>query len=459
MKRLSPNGLVVLFCLVLFTAASHSQTLTVLYNFGSNSNDASFPVSEAIVQGKDGNLFSTSLSGGASQDGTVFTITPSGQLSILHSFDKADGLLPFSGLTLSTVGPLYGSTNDGGSSNYGTVFKISPAGQLTVLHNFTDGSDGAIPWCPPIRGADGSLYGTTSTSSNGNGTVYKITPKGKLTTIHTFNGNDGSRSTDPLLLGNDGWWLYGTASYGGEFDDGTAFRISRSGDFHLLHNFGSTGTDGRAPSGLIQASDGNLYGVTVGTDGSNGSVFKLTPAGKLTVLHNFTGGDGDAPESALVQATDGNLYGTTFDGGSQNCGTIFRISLQGNFAVIYNFDGTKGCNPEETPMFQHTNGLLYGTTEAGGSHGVGTFFSLDIGMGPFVSLLSASRKVGKTVEILGQGLTATTAVSFHGTSAAFTVISDTYLKTTVPNGATSGVVTVTTPGGTLTSNKPFRVKP
>jgi uncharacterized repeat protein (TIGR03803 family) len=162
----------------------------------------------------------------------------------------------------------------------------------------------------------------------------------------------------------------------------------------------------------------------------------------------------------LVEATDGNFYGTTAAG---TCGdsTIFRVTPAGQFATLYTFpaDGSMGCEPLST-LLQVTDGLLYGTTAAGGSLNGGVFFSFDVGMGPFVTFLPAARQVGHTVEILGQGFTGSSVVSFNGTPAtAFNVLTDTFLTAIVPDGAASGFIKVTTPGGTLTSNKQFQVKP
>jgi len=228
-------------------------------------------------------------------------------------------------------------------------------------------------------------------------------------------------------------------------------------------------------SPLVQGSDGNFYGTTTGY-GSKGAgvVFKITATGKLTVLHNINGTtDGKEPLVGLVQATDGNLYGSTSQGGnstncSGGCGTIFRISpiKPYPYKTLYKFDGTTGANPQ-VAMMQNTNGILYGDTQQGGTGDVnpctagacGVFYSLNIGVKSFVSLVSTSGKVGNSIGILGQGFTGTNGVSFNGTAAKFKVASDTYLTATVPNGATTGFVTVKTPGGTLTSNKQFRVTP
>jgi uncharacterized repeat protein (TIGR03803 family) len=166
----------------------------------------------------------------------------------------------------------------------------------------------------------------------------------------------------------------------------------------------------------------------------------------------------------LVLATDGNLYGTTSgseNGRKHSDGTIFRITEQGVLTTLHVFDGTDGSNPEG--LFQATSGMFYGSTVSAGDlhchllNGCGTIFSLDVGLSPFVAFVRPYGKVGQTGGILGQGFTGTTSVSLNGTPANFTVVSDTFIKATVPLGATTGYVTVMTPSGMLTSNVPFRV--
>jgi uncharacterized repeat protein (TIGR03803 family) len=224
---------------------------------------------------------------------------------------------------------------------------------------------------------------------------------------------------------------------------------------------------------LVQGSDGNFYGTAVaGGTANSGVVFKMTPTGRLTVVHNMNGTtDGASPFAGLVQATDGSLYGASTQGGAVSancpggCGTLFKITSAGKFTVLYNFDYSTGDYAYST-LTQHTNGILYGATQLGGTAGgncagnCGVFYSLNIGAAPFVTFVGPPvAKVGKTVEILGQGFTGTTAVSFGAATASFRVVSDTFLTATVPNGATTTAVTVTTPSGTLTSNKTFRVTP
>jgi uncharacterized repeat protein (TIGR03803 family) len=211
----------------------------------------------------------------------------------------------------------------------------------------------------------------------------------------------------------------------------------------------------------MQASDGNLYGTTFnGGQYDSGVIFEVSPAGVFTDLHDFhPSADGGGPFSALVQGTNGVLYGTTTSGGASNVGTIYSIPLgSGDLSALYSFDGTSGTSPEAA-LTQHTNGTFYADTTWGGSDNLGIFYSFNVGFSPFVRLVTTSAKVGKTVEILGQGFTGSTAVSFNGTAAAFHVVSKTYLTAVVPNGATSGFVTVATPGGTLESNQVFKVLP
>jgi uncharacterized repeat protein (TIGR03803 family) len=199
-----------------------------------------------------------------------------------------------------------------------------------------------------------------------------------------------------------------------------------------------------------------------------GTVFKITPSGKLTTLYSFCTqtncSDGLAPGAGLVQATDGNFYGTTVLGGansvcpnSNGCGTVFKNTPAGEL-TLHVFDGTDGQYPV-AGLLQATDGNFYGTTNEGGADSVGTVFSISMGFGPFVRFMRSSGKVEWKVEILGQGFTGTTGVSFDGTAANFLVHSDTYLTATVPQGATTGFVTVTTPGGRLQSNVVFRVTP
>jgi uncharacterized repeat protein (TIGR03803 family) len=459
-KSTQRAGIILALAIFLMFVASAGAQVTLLYNFGTHTGDPTHPNNPGFVaQGRDGNLYTTSSDGGTENAGTVFKITPAGQVSVLYSFDGVTGAFPYGGLTLGTDGNFYGSTFENGPSNYGTVFKITPRGQFTLLHGF-DGSDGSGLWGAPVEGTNGDFYGTTANAGAGGcGTVYRVTSKGSFTTLYAFDGTHGCQPSAPLTLGNDGNF-YGTTIYGGATGAGAIFKITPAGVITLLHSF--DGTHGAQPfAQLVQASDGNFYGTTV--DGGayvDGVAYEITPAGAFSDLHDFDPSqDGGEPFSGLVQGTNGVLYGTTIVGGASNVGTIYSIPLGGGgLSALYTFDGTAGTAPGAA-LTQSTNGLFYSDAAWGGSDNLGTFYSFSAGLSPFVRLVTTSAKAGKTIEILGQGFTGTTAVSFNGTAATFHTLSNTYLTVVVPNGATGGFVTVTTPGGTLQSNQVFRVLP
>jgi uncharacterized repeat protein (TIGR03803 family) len=433
---------------------AHAQSYSVIYNLGDHTGDPLNPQELGVIaQGRDGNLYTTTPKGG-SGSGTAFKLTPSGKLTVLTNFAYA-----YSGLSLGSDGNFYGSTYYGGTSNRGTLFRITPKGTLTTLYDFAGGNDGANPWAPPIPAWDGNFYGTTEFGgTDGVGTVYRITPKGKLTTLFEFNRTSGSNPIAPLIQAADGS-LYGTTQYGGANNTGTVFKMTLSGAVTLLHSFDNAYY--YVPqAALIQGIDGNFYGTApAGGTSKAGLVFKITPKGVFAVLYSLNGTtDGAVPSAGLVQATDGNLYGVAQKAGN-GYGTIFKLTTTGKFSVVHNFNSADGANPD-VAIIQHTNGVLYGNTESGGDiHNTGVFFRVKISAKPFVSLLPILGKVGTTIEFLGQGFTGTTKVSFNGVSANFTVVSNTYLTAVVPAGATTGQVTVTTPGGTLTSNKVFHVRP
>ena len=447
----------------------------------------------ALVQGTNGDLY-----GGAG--GSVFKVTPSGTLTTLYTFCQQtvypycpDGEGPVWQLVQATDGNFYGTTQIGGayagSYGYGagSVFKMTPNGTLTTLYSFCallGCADGEFPYAGLAHGVDGSFYGTTwGGGATYSGTVFKVTATGTLTTLHSFCAQgvcgDGSQPEAGLVQGTDGDF-YGTTSGGGAFGHGggggTVFKITPNGTLTTLYSFCAQSgcPDGEYPiAGLVQGASGNFYGTTkYGGAYAQGTIFEITPSGVLTTLHSFCSQsgcpDGADPEAGLVQATDGNLYGTTAMGGAHcdyACGTIFRISPGGMLTTLYSFcpEGHfPACSDGEAPdtgLVQATNGDIYGTTYDGGacSNCGGTVFGLSVGLAPFVKTQPHYGTVGAAVTILGADLTGTTSVTFNGTPAAFSVVSATEITTTVPTGATTGSVQVTTPGGTLDSGGPFLV--
>jgi uncharacterized repeat protein (TIGR03803 family) len=285
-----------------------------------------------------------------------------------------------------------------------------------------------------------------------------MTAEGDLTTLHSFTGGDGQGPSAGLAEGTDGNF-YGTTPGGGEFANGTVFKITPQGALTTLHSF-DIGDGANPKAGLIQGLDGNFYGATIGGgSGGWGVVFKMTPNGTVTILHYFSLTDGGEPYS-LIQGTDGNFYGTTYYGGnftcSQGCGTVFQLTPTGTLTTLHSFDSSDGSVPTGG-LVQSTNGTFYGSSSQRGLYNSGTLYSLDLGLGPFVTFVRAAGKIGQTGGILGQGFTGTSSVSLNGTPASFTVKSDTLIEATVPAGVTTGYVTVTTPSGKLTSNVPFHV--
>ena len=448
------GGGVVLFC-ALIPFAARAQTFSSLVSFtGSN---GSSPFMGVLTQGVDGKMYGTASAGGAHGQGTVFKITPSGTLTTIYSFcaksNCTDGAVPYGGLVLGTDGNFYGTTFSGGTTRQGgTVFKITPAGKLTTLHNFDFGSDGANPYDALLQATDGNFYGTAQYGgAHGLGVVFKITSQGTFTVLHSFDSTDGAEPEAGLIQATDGD-LYGTTYNGGTGGYGTAFKITLGGVFTNLHVF-EDDVDGRdLVSGVVQGSDGNFYG-TAGGGGSfgYGTIYVMTPAGAVTVLHNFDVTDGDAP-NLLLLGTDGNLYGTSISGGGN--GNVFMSTTAGTVTQVHGFSDTDGADPFAGPA-ESTDGNLYGTTLYGGSKKKGTVFKIEMGLPAFVKTVPVSGKVGVSVKILGSSLTGATSVTFNGTAATFKVVSATEITTTVPTGATTGMIQVTTPSATLFEQREF----
>ena len=308
---------IVLAPAVVASRSVQAQTFTLLYTF-TGGMDGSTPV------------------GGASGYGTVFKLDTTGKETVLHSFSGAggDGAFPLGGVVRDEQGNLYGTTEVGGTSNCGTVFKLDTTGKETVLYSFAGmGGDGRSPWAGVVRDGQGNLYGTTVGGGVSDlGTVFKVDTTGKETVLHSFTGTvvDGAQPMTGLVLDTKGN-LYGTTNSGGrgiEGGNGVVFKVSKAGLETVLYRFPATGAKGTPPRGVVRDMQGNLYGTTVfhGAFGW-GTVFKRAPTGNLTVLYNFTGGnaDGGDPYAGVVQDSQGNLYGTT-SAGAIGYGTVFKIT-------------------------------------------------------------------------------------------------------------------------------------
>jgi len=483
--------LMLLLLVAATVATSPAQTFKTLYNFCSKRNpagycaDGSTPLAP-LVQGANGDLYGTTYLDGTNGSGTVFKVTTARKLTTIYNFCSqpscTDGSRPQGGLLLASDGNFYGVTTEGGAyGDYGTVFKITPVGKLTTLHSF-NGTDGSNPQSALIQASNLNFYGTTGLGGTYDyGTAFEITSSGTLPWVYSFCAApwcpDGS-NPNGLIQAADGNF-YGTTWTGGgnasvcppglSLPEGTFFQLAPSGTLTTLAVFCPLYQNiGVNPdSALVQAANGNFYGTTQdsyngngGIDG-DGNVYEMTPTGSATWLYTFCQQpgcpDGNAPLT-LILGTDGNFYGTTDGGANRAGGTVFEITPTGSpLTTLHTFTGTDGLYPVGALLLD-TNGTFYGTTEAGGKYVNGTIFSLASGLGPFVETIPTSGAAKTKVTILGTNLKGAAAVSFNGTAATFKVVGSSEIKTTVPAGATSGTVTVTTAGGTtLNSNVAFQV--
>lgn len=423
-------------CVARANASSAQTTFTTLASF--DGTNGANPYS-SLIQGSDGNFYGTTIFGGLAEVncvypgcGTAFRLTPEGALTVLHKFCSraycADGAYP-GGLVQSSDGNIYGITSSGGTGKYctihssstpgcGTVFSITTAGKLRRLYSFcsqADCSDGYVgsTGAGLIQATNGNFYGTTyGGGANGYGTLFEISSTGKLSTLYNFcsktNCADGSYALAALFQGSDGNF-YGTTTEGGDGAHctitggcGTLFSITPAGKLTTLYSFCNLPNcaDGAAPYGaLTQRDNGNFYGTTyagganTACPGNCGTVFKITPKGKLTTLYNFCSQagctDGFGPWAGLSLGTDGSFYGTTGYGGSTangatyGSGVIFKVTPAGALTVLYSFDNIDGSGPF-AQLVRATNGTFYGTTVYGGDlscsspNGCGTIFSFSV---------------------------------------------------------------------------------
>ena len=290
----APSCALVFVCVLLFMAArtAQAQTLNVLHNFAGGKSDGANASGNLLLDAQ-GNLYGTTLNGGARRHGVVFELTSNSIYKLLYSFTgKADGISPKGSLIQDGQGNLYGVTWEGGVNHYGTVFKLAPTEELTVLHSFSGAPDGGLSLGGLALDEQGNVYGTT------------------------IEGGATSR-TCPIGCG-------------------TVFKVTASGTESLIYSFQGGAGDGSYPLwGLVRDAHGNLYGATnQGGAQDGGILFKVTPAGSETVLHDFQSngqpGDGAIPNGGLIADARGNFYGTTFTGGASDCGTVFELMKSGS---------------------------------------------------------------------------------------------------------------------------------
>jgi uncharacterized repeat protein (TIGR03803 family) len=384
-------------CALLAPAVGHAQTLTTIYNFTGGA-DGGEPAGALLYHG--GLFYGTTIYGGSSDEGTVFTLDPaSGTETAIYSFaGGADGATP-GGNLIYQDGELFGTTSEGGlrkgaREGYGTVYELELKNLTeTVLYRFGNGkTDGLFPYGGVIYNS-GILYGTTNIGgANYAGTVFAVDPATQTETLlHSFGRHAGGSDPFGTLLYNGGL-LYGTTSQGGEKNAGTIFTFDvASSSENTLYNFPKTGANGARPFPGVIYHGGSIYGVTCyGGASDDGTVFKLDPVtGSETVLYNFTGGaDGSRPSAALMYS-HGILYGTTAFGpgggcGGSGCGSVFAVNAKtGAETTLYSFTGGADGGIPGAPLVLQA-GVFYGVTQSGGGgtgcggSGCGTAFSLTL---------------------------------------------------------------------------------
>jgi uncharacterized repeat protein (TIGR03803 family) len=327
-----------------------AQSLTTL----ASSDDAT------LIQASDGNFYGLQATEGAGFVGSIFKATPSGNVTTIYSFTGgSDGGFPQDHLVQGSDGSFYGVTLRTAAGGNGTIFKVDASGNFTLLYSFTGSLDGARPYGGLVQGSDGYFYGTASQAgANGYGTIFRIDASGNFTLLHAFAaGSDGDGPGGSLLQGADGNF-YGTTAAGGTYNAGTVFKMDASGNLTTLYSF-TGGADGYQPvTGLIQGTDGYLYGAT---DLPAGTLFKVDTSGNFTLLHSFSGADGEEPLAALVQAADGNFYGTAWLGGVSGFGSLYKIDASGNFTSLYGFTNGADGNDPKGGLIQGADGSFYGS--------------------------------------------------------------------------------------------------
>jgi len=383
------------FLLIAFQPA-HAQTETVLYSFGSQAGDGYGPWA-GLIRIPIGELYGTTVGGGAYGYGTVFRVPSAGQEIVLYNFgtQSGDGAYPYAGVIMDKKSNLYGTTWSGGADNAGTVFKLTGMLEETVLYSFCSQegcADGAYPYAGVIMDKKSNLYGTTrSGGADNNGTVFKVTPTGAETVLYSFCSqpgcSDGANPLAGVIMDTKGN-LYGTTPLGGANNNGTVFKLSSTGGETVLYSFCSQSgcSDGSNPNaGVIMDKKGNLYGTTSGGGYGYGTVFKLSSTGTETVLYSFTNGytDGQEPYAGPVMGKKGNLYGASSYGPSGNYGALFELSpprKKGGawtFTSLHAFNSGSGdgLEPFGTPILDG-EGNVYGTTFQGGAYGYGTVWKV-----------------------------------------------------------------------------------
>ena len=369
---------------MLMMPSAGAQTYKVLHSF--NYADGQLPYS-GVIRDKKGNLYGTAVEGGPGGAGVVFKIDTKGNETTLYGFSGgADGGVADGGVRIDSLGNLYGATFGGGTFGLGVVFKVDKSGKETVLYNFSGGtSDGCQPFADVFLNDAGNIYGTAQNcGAFGYGVVWKLDASGKETVLHSFTGGkDGGNPTlgDSVFKDAAGN-LYGFADIGGAHNVGVLYKLHPSGKLTVLSSFYIPTDYPEHPFGTpAMDAAGNIYGTTYTCNSGTcpaGTVWKWNRKTGLEVLYAFLGyPDGSGPRTGVTLDSVGNLYGVTEQGGSFGYGAVFKVDSKGNETVLHSFagGGKDGAYPEGRLIFDG-KGNLYGTTAEGGTSNAGTVWKL-----------------------------------------------------------------------------------
>jgi uncharacterized repeat protein (TIGR03803 family) len=374
--------------LTVFPVSASGTSMLSLYWFTGGADGG---VPNGLTLATNGVLYGTTQTGGAYNEGTVFSISTNGALQTLTSFNSTNGSNPQAALAQGSDGNLYGTTENGGTNAGGTLFELTLGGALTTLFTFSN-QNNSNPYTALVQGTNGNFYGATKNASSGDGNVFEMTPQGALDVVYSFKGGlDGNEPVGALAQGTDGNF-YGLTTGDAAHGYGGVFKITPAGAQTNLYSF-TGGADGyNAIGALVQGTDGNFYGVTRRNviDGNifYGTIFKFSTNGVLTTLYSlnpFVYGDGAYPYAGLIQGADGNFYGTTLTDDSKGDGTAFRITSAGAFTTLLYFNGSDDGAAPEAALVQDAEGNFYGTTTAGGPYGKGSIFKLSITSAPQIT--------------------------------------------------------------------------
>ena len=468
-----PCGIIsgVVALLLVASASAQAPSPSLLFSFPCNQDfvcaDGYFPTS--LIESPDGNFYGTAAGGGVGMNaqGTVFKMTPSGQVSVIYSFaEEPNGFLPYgsapNGLVEGTDGFLYGAATFNGPLGLGLVFRLSKSGTITDLHDFCaqeECSDGAYP-AFVTQAIDGNFYGTTGPSGYPADVLFRLSPTGTFTVMHTFEAPksplDGAGAFGLLQAPNGDFY---STTVAGEQNSpfNTMFRfIPKSGAYKILHGFNFSDY---AASNLAQTASGELFGLQV-----NSALYEISETGKYQALGPIS--STQYLDGQILVASDGNLWGNFQGGDCGDQGMVFAATTTGAVLQDIVFDcATVG----ETlgSMIQAADGKFYGVTLGNGGVSQtgltnGTIWVMDAGLpapGPtLVDFAPTSGKAGTTVLLQGQHFVGTTGVSFDGVPATFQVLTVNYISVTVPSGAKTGEIAITNAGGTTTSAKAFKIR-